>query len=236
MGSFASKMVDKDAREAAKQEASNLRSLSEILETNEDQKISDVFNYFKNSVKIACDYETLLDYHNKQQAVETNFQVEELKSQSVVKKPLPRASNPQFDSANELLLNKDSVSFQKRNTVKQPDPSNLVSASPILGRRGKQQLTVASSEENVRFGPFWNAPPPEADTSVKKWRNIIVGNVLLISNSERNEEDNKASDDEMNEKEQKEYQEKLKKRKQTMNRLKSAMFTAEPKDSLLPSR
>lgn len=72
MGSFANTIVDKDGnKEGRKSEFANKRSLSDILEASDDKKISDVFNYFKNSVKIACNYETLFDYHAKQQAVET---------------------------------------------------------------------------------------------------------------------------------------------------------------------
>lgn len=84
----------------------------------------------------------------------------------------------------------------------------MLPSSPLLGRRGKPQINIANSEETVKFGQYLNSPPEgEGREPLKKWRNMIVGNVLLISNSERNDEicDNKASDDEMNEQEQKEY-------------------------------
>ena len=68
MTSFANQIVDKDAKD--------------MMESNEDQKISDVFNYFKNSLNILCDYETLLDYTKSQPA---DVSAEELKQRSELK-------------------------------------------------------------------------------------------------------------------------------------------------------
>jgi hypothetical protein len=82
-----------------------------------------------------------------------------------VKKPIPRVSNPQFDAQNEPLLQKDFNQFQKRNTVKGPEASNSLSQSPLMGRRGKQQINLVNSEENVRFGPYWNGSAPEPEVN-----------------------------------------------------------------------
>lgn len=51
MGSFINNIVDKDENKEVKKVEFTLKSsLSDILEANDDKKISDVFNYFKNSV------------------------------------------------------------------------------------------------------------------------------------------------------------------------------------------
>jgi hypothetical protein len=67
---------------------------------------------------------------------------------------------------------------------------------------------------------------------------MIVGNVLLVSNSEKTDQtdEQKVSDDEMNEHEQQEYQLKLQNRKKKMTRLNSQLSTIENKDLLLPGR
>ena len=42
--------------------------MQEVIEDNDQAKVSDLFGYFNNQLTITCNYETLFDFHDRQLA------------------------------------------------------------------------------------------------------------------------------------------------------------------------
>jgi hypothetical protein len=91
---------------------------------NENARINDVFSYFTNCLRITANYDTLLDYYNKQ------------------------AVN--FDQENDEFRNSKSMMVKKAKTT-QSVPETTMLASPSLGRR---KLTKSNTGEIDGGSPF----------------------------------------------------------------------------------